>query len=62
MRTLAHSHVTLADMTSSIDSLCSHREPLLRYACRQLRDAALAEDMVHDVLAAVIAGKATFGG
>ena len=62
MRTLARSHVTLAGMTSPIDSLCSHREPLLRYACRQLRDAALAEDMVQDVLAAVIAGKATFGG
>jgi RNA polymerase sigma-70 factor, ECF subfamily len=48
-------------MTSAIDSLGSHREPLLRYARRQLRDAALAEDMVHDVLAAVIAGQASFG-
>jgi RNA polymerase sigma-70 factor, ECF subfamily len=48
-------------MTSPIDSLGSHREHLLRYARRQLRDAALAEDMVHDVLAAVIAGQATFG-
>lgn len=49
-------------MTSPINSLGSHREPLLRYARRQLRDAALAEDMVHDVLAAVLAGQATFGG
>jgi RNA polymerase sigma-70 factor, ECF subfamily len=49
-------------MTSPIDdTLGSHREHLLRYARRQLRDAALAEDMVHDVLAAVIAGQATFG-
>ncbi len=49
-------------MTSPIDdSLGSHREHLLRYARRHLRDAALAEDMVHDVLAAVIAGKASFG-
>jgi RNA polymerase sigma-70 factor, ECF subfamily len=48
-------------MTSPIDSLGSHREHLLRFARRQLRDAALAEDMVHDVLAAVIAGQAKFG-
>ena len=48
-------------MTSPIDSLGSHREYLLRYARRKLRDAALAEDMVHDVLAAVIAGQAKFG-
>ncbi len=48
-------------MTTTIDSLGSHREYLLRYARRQLRDAALAEDMVHDVLAAVIAGQAKFG-
>jgi RNA polymerase sigma-70 factor, ECF subfamily len=48
-------------MTSAIDdSLGSHREHLLRYARRQLRDAALAEDMVHDVFAAVIAGQARF--
>jgi RNA polymerase sigma-70 factor, ECF subfamily len=48
-------------MTSPIDSLGSHREHLLRFARRQLRDAALAEDMVHDVLTAVIAGQAKFG-
>ena len=45
----------------TIDSLGSHREHLLRYARRHLRDAALAEDTVHDVLAAVIAGQARFG-
>jgi RNA polymerase sigma-70 factor, ECF subfamily len=55
-------HANLAGMTSAIDdTLGSHREHLLRYARRQLRDAALAEDMVHDVLAAVIAGQARFG-
>jgi RNA polymerase sigma-70 factor, ECF subfamily len=48
-------------MTSTIDDSLGHREHLLRYARRQLRDAALAEDMVHDVLAAVIAGQAKFG-
>jgi RNA polymerase sigma-70 factor, ECF subfamily len=40
---------------------CAHRDHLLRYARRHLRDAALAEDVVHDVLAAVLAGQATFG-
>jgi RNA polymerase sigma-70 factor, ECF subfamily len=44
-----------------IASLGHHRDDLLRYARRRLRDAALAEDMVHDVLAAVLAGQATFG-
>jgi RNA polymerase sigma-70 factor, ECF subfamily len=49
-------------MTPPIDdTLGSHREHLLRYARRHLRDTALAEDVVHDVLAAVIAGQATFG-
>jgi RNA polymerase sigma-70 factor, ECF subfamily len=49
-------------MTSAIDdTLGSHRDHLLRYARRHLCDAALAEDMVHDVLAAVIAGQAKFG-
>jgi RNA polymerase sigma-70 factor (ECF subfamily) len=46
---------------ASTAAACSHREHLLRYARRHLRDAALAEDVVHDVLAAVIAGQATFG-
>ena len=51
-------------MTASIATLAAlggHRDHLLRYARRRLRDAALAEDMVHDVLAAVIAGQARFG-
>lgn len=51
----------MTSLCATIDSLGSHREHLLRYACRELRDAALAEDLVHDVLAAVIAGQATFG-
>jgi RNA polymerase sigma-70 factor, ECF subfamily len=61
VRTRATLHANLARMTSAIDdTLGSHRDHLLRYARRQLRDAALAEDMVHDVLAAVIAGQARF--
>jgi RNA polymerase sigma-70 factor, ECF subfamily len=38
------------------------RDYLVRYARRRLRDPALAEDVVHDVLAAVIAGQARFEG
>ncbi len=44
-----------------LDMLSHHRADLLRYARRHLRDAALAEDVVHDVLAAVLAGQASFG-
>ncbi len=50
---------TTTDDTAAAD-LCHHREHLLRYARRHLRDRALAEDVVHDVLAAVLAGQATF--
>jgi RNA polymerase sigma-70 factor (ECF subfamily) len=39
-----------------------HRDHLLRYARRRLRDGALAEDMVQDVLAAVVSGQASFSG
>jgi RNA polymerase sigma-70 factor, ECF subfamily len=51
----------MPDSRAAIDALCHHRDHLLRYARRHLRDAALAEDVVHDVLTAVIAGQATFG-
>ncbi len=44
-----------------LDMLSHHRADLLRYARCHLRDAALAEDVVHDVLAAVLAGQASFG-
>jgi RNA polymerase sigma-70 factor, ECF subfamily len=50
---------TTTDDPAAAD-LGHHREHLLRYARRHLRDSALAEDVVHDVLAAVLAGKATF--
>jgi RNA polymerase sigma-70 factor, ECF subfamily len=46
----------------SIAELVSHRPYLLRFALRKLRDASLAEDAVHDVLEAVLAGRAVFGG
>jgi RNA polymerase sigma-70 factor (ECF subfamily) len=37
-----------------------HRTALLRFARRRLRDAALAEDVVQEVLVAVVAGEARF--
>lgn len=42
--------------------LMSHRAYLVRFALRRLRDAALAEDTVHDVFEAVLSGRATFSG
>jgi len=46
----------------SVAELVSHRPYLVRFALRKLRDAALAEDAVHDVIEAVLSGRARFGG
>ena len=46
----------------SIAELVSHRPYLVRFALRKLRDPALAEDAVHDVIEAVLSGRARFGG
>ena len=46
----------------SIVELVSHRPYLVRFALRKLHDAALAEDAVHDVIEAVLSGRARFGG
>ena len=46
----------------SIAELVSHRPYLVRFALRKLRDPALAEDAVHDVIEAVLRGRARFGG
>ncbi len=46
----------------SLAELVSHRPYLVRFALRQLRDPALAEDAVHDVIEAVLSGRARFGG
>lgn len=56
-----------ADMPSDAVSiswadLASHRDYLVRFASRRLRDASLAEDAVHDVFEAVLSGRATFHG
>ncbi|HRI19109.1 MAG TPA: sigma-70 family RNA polymerase sigma factor [Burkholderiaceae bacterium] len=42
--------------------LAAHRSYLIRYAQRRLRDPALAEDAVHDVIEAVLSGRAAFAG
>jgi RNA polymerase sigma-70 factor (ECF subfamily) len=42
--------------------MVSHRGYLVRFAQRRLHDPMLAEDVVHDVFEAVIAGRASFGG
>jgi RNA polymerase sigma-70 factor (ECF subfamily) len=42
--------------------LVSHRSFLVRFAQRRLMDPVLAEDAVHDVFEAVLAGRAVFGG
>ncbi|MDQ6639242.1 MAG: sigma-70 family RNA polymerase sigma factor [Pseudomonadota bacterium] len=46
----------------SIAELVSHRPYLVRFALRKLRDPALAEDAVHDVIEAVLSGRAHFAG
>jgi RNA polymerase sigma-70 factor (ECF subfamily) len=53
---------TLGTVAISLAELVSHRPYLLRFALRKLRDHALAEDAVHDVLEAVLSGRAVFGG
>jgi RNA polymerase sigma-70 factor (ECF subfamily) len=42
--------------------MVSYRTALVRFAQRRLHDPALAEDAVHDVFEAVIAGRASYAG
>ncbi len=46
----------------SLTELVSHRPYLVRFAMKKLRDPMLAEDAVHDVLEAVLCGRAVFSG
>jgi len=46
----------------AVAELVEHRPYLVRFALRKLRDRALAEDAVHDVVEAVLSGRARFGG
>jgi RNA polymerase sigma-70 factor (ECF subfamily) len=47
---------------ASIADVVAHRAYLVRFATRRLRDPVLAEDAVHDVFEAVLAGRAIFAG
>jgi RNA polymerase sigma-70 factor (ECF subfamily) len=51
-----------ATVPVALAELVSHRPYLVRFALRRLRDPALAEDAVHDVMEAVLSGRARFGG
>jgi RNA polymerase sigma-70 factor (ECF subfamily) len=53
---------TSQNLPIAIAELVSHRPYLVRFALRKLRDPALAEDAVHDVIEAVLSGRARFGG
>ena len=48
--------------TVSWTELVSHRNYLVRFAQRKLRDPLMAEDAVHDVFEAVLSGRAVFAG
>jgi RNA polymerase sigma-70 factor (ECF subfamily) len=43
-------------------ALAAHRDALVRFAMRRLRDAAAAEDVVQDVFEAVLRERAAFAG
>ena len=53
-------HAPLPPLTWS--DIIEHRDYLIRFAKRYLRDGSLAEDVVHDVFEAVISGRAQFAG
>lgn len=44
------------------NEMFAHRDALVRFAQRRLLDPSLAEDVVHDVFEAVLAGRAAFAG
>ena len=48
--------------TVSWSDMVSHRNYLVRFAQRKMRDPLMAEDAVHDVFEAVLSGRATFAG
>jgi RNA polymerase sigma-70 factor, ECF subfamily len=60
-RLRAKLRVTMHATPSLAADLGAHRAHLLRFARRRINDAGLAEDLVHDVFAAVIEGRAVFG-
>ncbi len=48
--------------TADWNEMFAQRSYLVRFAQRRLHDAALAEDLVHDVFEAVLTGHARFAG
>ena len=54
----------LPDFTPGVNwtEMVSHRNYLVRFAQRKLRDPLMAEDAVHDVFEAVLSGRAVFAG
>jgi len=48
--------------TSLLDEIGSHREAMLRFARRRIRDEAVAEDAVQDAMASAVAGLGGFQG
>ena len=61
-RTAARAAPPARGLTVAWSDLAAHRSYLVRFAQRRLRDAALAEDAVHDVFEAVLSGRAAFAG
>lgn len=58
----AHLPIAYTPVAVLWDDLLPHRDYLVRYAQRKLHDAALAEDLAHDVFEAVVTGRAVFSG
>lgn len=58
----AHHPIATTPVAVQWDDLLPHRDYLVRFAKRKLHDAALAEDLVHDVFEAVVTGRAVFAG
>jgi len=48
--------------TVNLNEMIAHRNYLVRFAQRKLRDPLMAEDAVHDVFEAVLSGRAVFAG
>ena len=48
--------------TVNLTEMVAHRNYLVRFAQRKLRDPLQAEDAVHDVFEAVLSGRAVFAG
>ena len=58
----AHPLLPAANTPVVWSEMVSHRNYLVRFAQRRLRDPLLAEDAVHDVFEAVLSGRALFAG